>query len=257
MPAALLALVIVGVVACGRGGEPEVAFTVPPKPGATLPTTVPRGAPVCNPPTVTPPPADKKPAVERPTGNAPDKLETKDLKVGDGAEAKPGDTVKMEYVGVLYKDGTEFDSSWKGAANPFSFALGKGEVIPGWDQGVPGMKVGGQRMLVVPASLAYGDKGSPPSIGPNEPLVFVVDLLQVCTPVSSASAPPLSSPGAATGQPIAPTGAATGQPSTPPTSTPSVPPTSTAGASGQQPEAPSTSAAANPSASSGPAPSSP
>jgi len=121
-------------------------------------------------------PLSKEPKVTVPTGPAPTKLVTKDLIVGTGAEAKAGQTVTVNYVGVLYKGGKEFDASWK-RSEPFSFALGKGQVIPGWDQGVAGMKVGGRRELIIPSALAYGVKGSPPTIPANAPLVFVVDLL--------------------------------------------------------------------------------
>ncbi len=123
-------------------------------------------------------PLSKQPAVKPPSGPAPTKLVTKDLIVGTGPAAKAGDTVTVNYVGVLYKGGTEFDASWK-RNQPFSFALGQGQVIPGWDQGVAGMKVGGRRMLVIPANLAYGAQGQPPTIPPNAALVFVVDLLGI------------------------------------------------------------------------------
>ena len=123
-------------------------------------------------------PLSKEPKVTVPTGAAPSKLETKELIAGTGAEAKDGDTVTVNYVGVLYKGGKEFDASWK-RNEPFSFALGKGQVIAGWDQGVAGMKVGGRRELIIPAALGYGAKGSGTSIPPNAPLVFVVDLLGV------------------------------------------------------------------------------
>ena len=96
--------------------------------------------------------------------------------MGTGPEAKAGAAVTVNYVGVLYKGGKEFDASWK-RNEPFTFALGKGQVITGWDQGVAGMKVGGRRELIIPAELAYGATGSPPTIPPNAPLVFVVDLL--------------------------------------------------------------------------------
>jgi FKBP-type peptidyl-prolyl cis-trans isomerase len=123
-------------------------------------------------------PLSKEPKVTPPSGPAPTKLVTKELIAGTGAEAKAGDTVTVNYVGVLYKGGKEFDASWK-RNEPFSFALGKGQVIKGWDQGIPGMKVGGRRELIIPAELAYGKTGSPPTIPPNAPLVFVVDLLAV------------------------------------------------------------------------------
>jgi peptidylprolyl isomerase len=121
-------------------------------------------------------PLATEPKVTPPTGAAPTKLEKKDLIVGTGKEAKAGETVTVNYVGVLYKSGKEFDASWK-RKEPFQFKLGQGAVIKGWDQGVPGMKIGGRRELVIPAELAYGKTGSPPTIPPNAPLVFVIDLL--------------------------------------------------------------------------------
>jgi peptidylprolyl isomerase len=121
-------------------------------------------------------PLATEPKVTPPSGPPPRKLETKDLIVGTGKQAKAGETVTVNYVGVLYKGGKEFDASWK-RKEPFQFKLGQGQVIKGWDQGVAGMKVGGRRELVIPAELAYGKTGSPPTIPPNAPLVFVVDLL--------------------------------------------------------------------------------
>jgi peptidylprolyl isomerase len=118
-----------------------------------------------------------KPKVTVPKGAPPKKLEVNDLEEGSGAEAKAGDEVTIQYVGIKYKDGKEFDSTWARRA-PFSFTLGAGEVIVGFDQGVEGMKVGGRRELIIPASLGYGESGAPPSIGPNEALVFVIDLLE-------------------------------------------------------------------------------
>jgi peptidylprolyl isomerase len=118
-----------------------------------------------------------KPKVSVPSGAPPAQLEAKELEAGTGAEAKAGDKVTVQYVGVDYKNGKEFDSSWS-RNEPFSFTLGAGEVIPGWDQGVEGMKVGGRRELVIPPELAYGEAGAPPAIGPNETLVFVIDLLE-------------------------------------------------------------------------------
>jgi FKBP-type peptidyl-prolyl cis-trans isomerase len=121
-------------------------------------------------------PLSKAPTVTPPPGAAPTKLVVKDLIVGTGPEAKAGQTVTVNYVGILFHGGKEFDASWK-RNEPFSFTLGRGQVIRGWDQGVAGMKVGGRRELVIPAALGYGAKGAPPSIPPNAPLVFVVDLL--------------------------------------------------------------------------------
>lgn len=116
-----------------------------------------------------------KPKVTVPKGAPPKKLEVKDLEAGNGATVKAGDAVTVNYVGVNYKTGKEFDASWD-RGEPFTFTLGAGEVIPGWDQGVAGMKVGGRRELIIPPSLGYGSAGAPPAIPPNETLVFVVDL---------------------------------------------------------------------------------
>src|SRR5213592_3164248 len=116
-----------------------------------------------------------KPKVEKPSGDPPKELVTKDLEEGSGAEAKAGDAVSVNYVGVNYKTGKEFDASWD-RGEPFTFTLGAGEVIPGWDQGVEGMKVGGRRELIIPPELGYGPAGAPPAIPPNETLIFVVDL---------------------------------------------------------------------------------
>lgn len=121
---------------------------------------------------------DTKPKVVVPKGAPPKKLETKDLIEGTGPEAKTGDQVTVQYVGVDYKTGEEFDASWD-RGEPFAFALGAGMVIPGWDEGIVGMKVGGRRELIIPPELAYGASGSPPAIAPNSTLVFVVDLLGV------------------------------------------------------------------------------
>jgi len=116
-----------------------------------------------------------KPEVVVPKGPPPKKLVVKDLEEGTGAEAKAYDLVTVQYVGVNYKSGREFDSSWS-RGEPFGFNLGAGEVIKGWDRGLMGMKVGGRRELIIPPALAYGE-ASTGSIPPNETLVFVVDLV--------------------------------------------------------------------------------
>ncbi|HET8975049.1 MAG TPA: FKBP-type peptidyl-prolyl cis-trans isomerase [Solirubrobacterales bacterium] len=121
--------------------------------------------------------AKPKPTVEIPEGPPPTELVIEDIEEGDGAEAKSGDQVSVNYVGVLFDGGKEFDASFGG--QPFEFQLGAGSVIPGWDQGVEGMKVGGRRQLVIPPDLGYGAQGSPPDIPPNATLVFVIDLLSV------------------------------------------------------------------------------
>jgi peptidylprolyl isomerase len=124
-----------------------------------------------------------EPKVEVPKGGtAPTSLTYKDLKKGTGPKATAGQTVDMQYTGVLFKDGTKFDASWS-RGEPFSFALGTGQVIPGWDQGIVGMQKGGRRLLVIPSALGYGEQGTPGGpIGPNEALVFVVDLEAIKAP---------------------------------------------------------------------------
>jgi peptidylprolyl isomerase len=196
-------------------------------PTASAPATT---APAnCTPATVTQPPAAQKPTASAVSGPAPTSLEVKDLTAGTGDAAKAGDKVTVEYVGVLAKDGTEFDSSWK-RSQPFDFTLGAGNVIPGWDQGVVGMKVGGRSQLTIPASLAYGAQGQG-SIGPNEALVFVVDLLQICspTPTDSAASTP-SGPAAAAGDVTSTTTSPTATTATTATSAPAGAPTTASSA---------------------------
>ena len=120
----------------------------------------------------------ERPQVGKPEGDIPFDLGIDDIVVGDGDEAKPGRKVSVHYVGVAFSTGEEFDASWN-RGQPFRFTLGKGQVIPGWDQGVAGMRVGGRRKLTIPSAMAYGARGAGGVIGPNEPLVFVVDLLSV------------------------------------------------------------------------------
>lgn len=119
-----------------------------------------------------------KPEIPKQDGDPPAELVSEDIVVGDGATAKAGDEVEVQYVGVDYSTGEQFDASWDNG-QPFTFELGASQVIQGWDQGVEGMKVGGRRMLTIPPDLAYGPTGSPPAIGPDATLVFVVDLLDV------------------------------------------------------------------------------
>lgn len=181
---ALLAASAVALGACGdsEDDEADLPAAVPATPAQTTPaetTTAAAGG--------TPTAAgrrsgistdlSKKPEIPKPSGDEPTKLVTTDIVEGRGAEAEAGDTVSVHYVGVLHSDGEQFDASWDNG-QPFSFTLGQGEVIPGWDEGVAGMKVGGRRLLVIPPDLAYGEAGQG-SIGPNATLVFVVDLLNV------------------------------------------------------------------------------
>jgi peptidylprolyl isomerase len=124
-----------------------------------------------------PSPLSKKPAVVVPTGPAPKKLVVKDLIKGTGTPATSSSTVTVNYVGALYSNGKEFDSSWK-RNQPFTTPLTNGSVIPGWVQGIPGMRIGGRRELIIPPSLAYGSSAQS-GIPANSTLVFVVDLLGV------------------------------------------------------------------------------
>lgn len=118
-----------------------------------------------------------KPEVDPPAGAAPDGLVVTELVEGTGAEATAGKQISCHYVGVTF-GGEEFDSSWN-RGQPLDFTVGVGQVIRGWDQGLLGMRVGGRRRLEIPSELAYGSRGAGGVIGPDEALVFVVDLLDV------------------------------------------------------------------------------
>ena len=120
----------------------------------------------------------KRPVIDKPDGDVPFDLVVDDLVVGEGDEATSGRRVTVHYVGVAFRSGHEFDASWN-RGTPFEFQLGKGQVIPGWDAGVQGMRVGGRRKLTIPSAMAYGARGAGGVIAPHEPLVFVVDLLAV------------------------------------------------------------------------------
>jgi peptidylprolyl isomerase len=123
-----------------------------------------------------PPASTTKPKITVPKGDPPTKLVIKDDKKGTGAAVKSGDNIAANYVGVAYSTGKEFDNSYD-RGEPIQFPLGTGQVIPGWDQGIVGMKVGGRRTLIIPPDLAYGDQGSPPDIKPGETLIFTIDLV--------------------------------------------------------------------------------
>ena len=170
----LLAALAVPVAGCGSDDDDK---------GDNAATT-PAASPTASAPSATSPPPEttdtaSKPKVTVPSGPAPEKLVIKDLTPGSGKAAKAGDMVTVQYVGVLYENGKQFDASWD-RNEPFSFPLGQGQVIPGWDQGVVGMKPGGRRELIIPAELAYGAQGTPDgSIPPNSPLVFVIDLVSL------------------------------------------------------------------------------
>ena len=122
-------------------------------------------------------PPSEKPQVEIPSrASPPPDLVIEDIAVGDGDECASGQDVEVHYVGVSWATGRQFDASWD-RGDTFTFGLGRGQVIPGWDQGVAGMRVGGRRRITIPPELAYGKSGAGGVIGPDETLVFVVDLV--------------------------------------------------------------------------------
>jgi peptidylprolyl isomerase len=185
---ALAAAVALALAGCGSSSSsgiqaaPSAGLTQAPAsttPTTTTPTTATTATPT---PTVPLPAAFKtKPKVTVPTGPPPKKLVIKDLIKGKGPVVKSGATVVVQYVGVLYKNGKQFDASWNdGSGQPVTEPLA--DVIPGWQVGIPGMREGGRRELIIPASLAYGKVSRPASgngdvgIPPNSALVFVIDL---------------------------------------------------------------------------------
>jgi len=119
-----------------------------------------------------------KPEIEFYDGPEPTELVIRDIEIGTGAEALPGSTVDVHYLGVDFESGEEFDSSWS-RNQPFQFTLGAGAVIPGWDKGVVGMQVGGRREIIIPPSLAYGAQSPGSGIAANDTLIFVVDLVKI------------------------------------------------------------------------------
>ena len=169
---ATLAVAAVGLTACSSSpsATPATASTTPA-------TAVPTG-PIA--PATNPSPAGTfgiKPAVTVPTGSPPTQLQSTDLITGTGPAVKAGDSVTVQYVGVQWSNGQQFDASWNdGPGQPVSFSLN--QVIPGWSRGMVDMKVGGRRELVIPPSLAYGAAGQPP-VGPNATLIFIVDLYKI------------------------------------------------------------------------------
>jgi peptidylprolyl isomerase len=171
-----LALVLgAGIVACGSddSSDSETAAT-------STPTETPTAAAPANVDAIVAgvgKNTKKKPKIVKPQGDPPTQLVIKDIVKGTGPKAKPGDTLTMQYVGNSWSTGEQFDASWdRGQAFPFQ--LGAGKVIPGWDQGMVGMRKGGRRLLIIPPDMGYGPQGAGP-IGPNETLVFAVDLEKI------------------------------------------------------------------------------
>ena len=174
---ALLAAFVLIATACG-GDDDDVATgddgatTVDDGGDEAIPTPTPSGE-------VDNTDLSSKPLVQVPAGDPPAELTITDVVEGGGAVAASGDVLIMEYVGVAYSDGLQFDASWD-RGQPFTFTLGQGQVISGWDEGIEGMAVGGRRELVIPPDMAYGEGGSGTgAIGPNETLIFMVDLVGV------------------------------------------------------------------------------
>ena len=159
---------VLGVAACGDDSEDSTGAAQ--TPDATQ--------------TETTPPEDAlkdtstKPEIPKPTGIPPRKLVKQDIVKGKGPAAKPGNTVTVNYVGMNFSNGVEFDSSWD-SGQAFPVQLGTGMVIEGWDKGLVGIRKGGRRMLTIPPEMGYGAEGYPPDIPPNETLVFVVDAVSI------------------------------------------------------------------------------
>jgi peptidylprolyl isomerase len=167
-------LVALVVSLVGSSGKTAAAVKTTPTPSTPASSAAPAAPTTCAP--ISPnPPAKGEPKIPPVTGKAPTKLVVKDIKKGTGPVVKAGQTLTVNYVGVSCSTGTVFDASYP-RKQPFSFPLGQGQVIKGWDEGLVGMRVGGQRELVIPAALGYGASGSG-SIKGNETLIFVVDLV--------------------------------------------------------------------------------
>lgn len=174
---ALLSVAALGIGACGEDGggdaalEPAIPAATPTQTTAAEPATT--GKPFKLASIKVSKDTSKKPTITKPSGDPPTKLVTKDIVVGKGAAAKAGDKLEMHYLGALF-DGEQFEASWD-SDQPFPLTLGEGGVIPGWDQGIVGMKEGGRRLLVIPPDLAYGAQGQG-NIPPDATLLFVVDV---------------------------------------------------------------------------------
>jgi len=183
---AAMAAIALALGACGSGTKESQADKFAQTAEQQAKTQTAASTPAAAPPTVTKatPSAgesdiNSKPKIPKQSGSAPTSLKVEDLIEGKGAAAKSGDKLGVRYVGVLYDNGKQFDASWDRGKAPFDFTLGQGQVIPGWDQGLVGMKVGGRRRLTIPPDLAYGAQGQPPTIPANSTLVFDVDLTNV------------------------------------------------------------------------------
>jgi peptidylprolyl isomerase len=176
-PLVLLALLAaLAIAACGDDDDSDSG-------GGSADTSRQESAPAPETGTETEAPTDLtdtsvKPVIDKPSGTPPRRLVKEDIVKGTGPGARPGDTVVVNYVGVSFSTGEEFDASWD-SGQPFPVQLGAGGVIEGWEKGLVGIKKGGRRELIIPPEQAYGAQGAPPSIGPNETLVFVIDALEI------------------------------------------------------------------------------
>jgi peptidylprolyl isomerase len=201
--AALGALALAVLASCGRPPDEETQDNTPAassSPGSTaVASTIPGSTTADT--AVTPPTSAGEPTttVEKPTVEIPEEIPTElvitDIEEGDGPAAAEGDKVKVRYVGVRSEDGTEFDSNFAGG-ELFEVTLGAGGVIPGWDQGLIGIKHGGRRQLDIPADLAYGDEGAGEIIKPGDALSFVIDAVVVIPETDPADAPKVPIEGA-------------------------------------------------------------
>lgn len=179
--AVLAAVVVVGlglIVLLNRGGSSSSDTTLAPGSTSTLKSSGATTTVDTTPRTISKE-LSSKPEVTIPAGNPPTSLQVKDLVVGTGTEVKSGSTAIVQYVGVAWSTKKEFDSSWSRGAEPFSVEnIPNAPVIKGWNDGLMGMRKGGRRMLTIPPDQGYGAAGGGP-IGPNETLVFVIDLVDV------------------------------------------------------------------------------
>jgi peptidylprolyl isomerase len=167
-----LATSSLGLAACGSSSSSTTSTTA----ATTTPTAKPGIGTIADPSAAGT--IGTQPTITVPPGSPPNQLQTKDLIVGTGPAVKAGDKASVQYVGVAYSSKKIFDSSWS-RNQPFAFTLGTGTVIPGWDQGVVGMQVGGRREIIIPPSLAYGAQSPGSGIAANDTLVFIVDLVKI------------------------------------------------------------------------------
>jgi peptidylprolyl isomerase len=163
-----------GVAACGEDDEPATSGTGSEATATPTPTASEAGVEAIV--QAIGEDTKTKPEVPAPQGDPPSELVIRDIVAGKGPKAKAGDELAMQYVGISWSTGEQFDASWDRGAQPFAFQLGAGMVIPGWDQGLVGLRKGGRRLLIIPPEMGYGPQGTPDgTIAPNETLVFVVD----------------------------------------------------------------------------------